>query len=115
MIGIHTGIVIRHMAAFTSVGGIDIIPLVTGITIIRNRYMRPCKRINTVVIKRRGRPGGFTMAKRAIGGVLHGLVIGVGGAQIVGVMTSVAGIGRIVIISVVAGGAIIGYSCMRPV
>lgn len=115
MIRIKAGIIIRCMTAFASVGRIVVIALVTSIAVGRNRDMRTSKRINTAVIKCRGRPGGFTVAKRAIGRELLSLVIGIGSAQIVAIVAAVAGIGGIVVIAIVAGGTIVGDSGMCPV
>lgn len=59
VIGVNACVVIRRMAAGTSVWRIGIVAVVTSIAIIRNRNMRSSKGINRIVIKSRGRPSRF--------------------------------------------------------
>jgi len=55
------------------------------------------------------------MATGAIRGELGPCVVGTGRGGIIAVVATVAGIGRIVVITVVAGSAIIGNGCVCPI
>ncbi len=103
------------VTAVTGVGRIGVIAVVTGITIICNRYVCACERINSIVVKRRRRPGCFRVAGGAIGRELRRSVIGIRRVGIIGCVTAVAGIGRGVVIAVVASGAIVGDGGVRSV
>lgn len=72
------------------------------------------RKIHLVVIKGSRRPGRFAVAAGAVGRKLCGFMVGIGGLVIVGNMAAGAGIWRVGVITVVAGGAVVGYSCMRP-
>lgn len=65
-----------------------------------------------VVVKGGRRPGRFTVAAGAVGRELRGFMVGIGGLIIVGHMAAGAGIGRVVVITVVAGRAIVGDYCV---
>ena len=103
VIRVGTGSIIGRMATRAGVGRIREIAVVTGIAVVRNGHMRPCKRINRVVVECGRRPNCFCMAQRAIGRKLRRRVVRAGRSRIIGRMTAVAGVRRIVVVAVVAG------------
>ena len=68
-----------------------------------------------VVVEIGRRPTGFIMATCAICGELCGLVVGIGRLVVIGVVASETGIGRIVVIPVVASRAVVGDHGVRAV
>ena len=109
------GSIIAVVTGVTSVRCVRIVAVVASVAIIRNRYVRTYEWINRIVVKRRWRPGGFAVASRAIRRELScGVVRGCCGG-VVAVVTGVAGIGRGIVISVVAGRAIAGNGGVRAV
>lgn len=71
--------------------------------------------MHTVVVEVCRRPCRFGMADPAVGWELSGGMAGVSSLVIVICMTAITGIGGIVVISVMAGRAVIGNARMRPV
>ena len=106
---------IGGMAARASIGGIVVIAVVTGITIIRNGCMRTRQRIHRIVVKHRRYPGRFGVASCAIGWELPCYVVGIGGRIKIGSMATIARIGRVGIITLMASSTIIGDRRMGPV
>lgn len=98
--------IISVMATVAGIRGTVEIPVVTGITIAGNGNVRPGKRINRVMIEGRRHPGRFRMAQCAIGGELGCGMVWIAGLGVFGIVAAVAGIGRIVVIAVVAGSTI---------
>ncbi len=116
MIWIHARVVIGRVATGTGVGRVVIVPSgMTKGTIVGNRDMRPGKWIGGAVIKRGRYPGRLGMAILTGGGQLVGWVIRIGRAVIISLVTTYAGVRCIVIISIVAGGAIVGDACVCPI
>ncbi len=68
-----------------------------------------------VVVKSRGRPGGFAVATGTIGGELRGRMVWIGGRVVIRSVTARAGIRRSIVVAVVTGGAIVRNNRMRPV
>ncbi len=106
---------IRAVTAVTSIRRIGIIPLVTSIAIAGDRNVCTRERINNAVVKRRGHPGCFRVARGAICGELRSSVIGRRRVGIIGCVTAVAGIRCGVIVAVVAIGAVVGDGRVCPV
>lgn len=73
------------------------------------------REVHIVVIKSGGFPSRFIMAHQAVRGKLSRLVIGVGGGIKVLCMAAHTGIGRVIIVPVVAGNAVIGNTGMCPI
>ena len=115
MVGVSCLIVIADMAARTGIRGVSIIAVVADITIIRNGGMGSRERIKTVVVEGRRNPGRFAVAGGAVRGKLLRDVVGIGCLVVIPDMTARAGIRGVIIISVMAGGAVIGNGGMRAV
>lgn len=115
MARVGAGIVIRLVAARTRIRGIGIIAVVAGIAIVRNRNMRSGKRINGAVVERRWRPGTFAVTTFTAGRKLIRRMVGVKGCGIIGLVAAHTGIGRIVVIPVVASCTIIGNRSMGAI
>ncbi len=115
MVRVQALVVIRRMAARTGVRGIGVIAVVAGDTVIRDRHVRSSEGIDCLVIKRRRRPGCFRVASRAIGRELIGGVVGVCGLVELRRMATGAGVRRIVVITVVAGCAIVSDGRVRTI
>ena len=105
---------IRVMASIAGIWRAVIKPVVAGITIIGDGRMRPGKRINDVVVESRRCPGGLGMTKFTFNRELRGKVVGTRGCIVFRIMASIASIGRVVIIAVVASSTVIGNSSMCP-
>lgn len=113
VVGIATAVVIGQMASFTGVGGIAVITAdVTSCTIIGNRYMRSREGEIRIVIETGGSPGRLGMAGGTIRRELIGCVIRVRCGVEICCVAANTGIGRIVVIAVVAGRTIIRYCSM---
>ena len=111
VIGISRLIVIICVTARTGIGWIDIVALVT--IIAAHVYMGSQNWIERVVECGR-RPGCLSVTICAVHGELLCNVIGVNGLVVVVRMTTSAGIGCIIVITVVAGSTVVRDSCMRP-
>jgi hypothetical protein len=77
--------------------------------------MRAGEGIKLVVVEGRRRPGRFGVAELTVGRKLGRCVIGVGGLIEINYVATCAGIGRVVVISIVAGRAVVRYGRMRAV
>ena len=102
------GAVIGRMTAVTGIGCIRVVAVVAGIAVVGNGRMRAHDRINRVVVEGRWRPGRLAVAGSTIGRELRCCVVWVGGSRIVSRVAAVAGVGRIVVIAVVADGTVAG-------
>lgn len=103
------------MAPVTSVGGVGVVALVANITVAGYCGVGTIQGVKSIVVKRSRRPGCFAVATGTIRGELSGCVIRVGRGRVVTVVAAVTGVGRIGIIPVVAGIAIIGNGCVRAI
>lgn len=115
VIGVDRPIIIRGMTTRTSVRGIVVISMVTGVTIVGNGNMGPGEWINRIVIKDRRRPGCFTMTGSTIRRELLRYMVWIQGSIVIRLVATYAGVGRVVIIPVMTGSAIIGNACMRSI
>ena len=115
MFRVQTRVVVWQMASIAGIRGIIVIALVAGITIVGYRNMRSGKRINGIVVKRRGYPGRFAVALRTIDGKLLGNVIGRSSLHIIIIMASITSIWRVIIIPVVTHRAIICNGSVGPI
>lgn len=113
MIRIGAAVIIRRVAAGTSVRRIVVIPLVATVAI--HGLMRALQRPETVVIDRRRDPTTFIVADHAIRGETSVLVIRIGGLIVIRCMATVACVRRIVIIAIVASCTIVGQRDMCAV
>ena len=105
--------VIAAVTAVAGIGGIGIITVVAGIAIIGDGHVRTHKWINGIVIESRRRPGGLGVAKRAVGGILLCRMVRVGGLCVIAIVATVAGVGGVIVVSIVTGGTVTGngYVC----
>ncbi len=113
MVRVGTGIVIGRMTTCAGVGGVGIVAVVAGVAITGNGYVCACKRIDRVVVEGRRRPGSLAMAIGATGRELRCRVVRVGRSSVVRRVASVAGIGCIVVIAVVASRTVTGNGGVR--
>lgn len=97
---------VLSMTAFAGVRRISVTAPVAGETIIADEVVSAGERIIIIVIECGRDPGGFRMAVDAFAWILLGFVIGVAGLVVIVQMTSHAGVGRVVVVSVMASGAI---------
>lgn len=110
VIRIYCLIVIVGMASRTRCRWIVVIALVT--VIATHARMCPHDRIERV-IEGGGNPGCLIVTFRTIGRKLLCNVIRIGCLRVIVVMTTIAGIRRIVIVAVVTCCAVVGNGCMR--
>ena len=115
VVWIGCGGIIRIVATIAGVRRIGIVAVVTSVAIVGNRHVRAYEWINRIVVKRRWRPGSFTVAGRAICWELSGCVVRRCGCCIVAVVTGVAGVWCIRIVTIVASVTIVGNRCVRPI
>jgi len=107
--------VIGHMASFTGIGGIVVIALMTYRTVVGYRDMRTGEWVHRIVIEGSRAPGVFRMAEGTIRGKLCAGVVRVGRHTVIRRMAAVAGIGRVIVIAVVAGGTVVGDGAVGSV
>ena len=101
-------VVIVRVTARAGVGRIVVVAVdVTGITVAGNGDVRARERIKIVVVERRGHPRRFRVTTGAVCRELGRFVVGVGGLVIIVDVATCAGVGRVVVVAVVAGGTII--------
>ena len=98
--------IIAVVAAIAGIWCIRIVALVASRAIIGNGYVCTYEWVNGIVIEGRWRPGCLAMATGTIRGELSGGVVRTCRGGIIAVVTGVAGIGRVVVVAVVAGGTI---------
>jgi len=116
VVGVARLIEVVGMAARAGVGRIGIIPTnMTGRAIIGNQRMATRERKEIVVIETRRRPSAFTVATLTIGGELSSLVVGVGSVVEIRQMASHTSVGRVVVIAVVTGRAVVGNGSVRSI
>ena len=116
VIWVGCAIKIGRVATCAGVRRVCIVPVVTGFTIIGDRYVRPREWIDGIVVKGGRRPGRFRVAGSAIGRELRRHVIRVGRSVVICCVTAVTGIGRVVVVSsCMTSSAIVGDDRMRPV
>ena len=115
MVGIQTRIVIWRVTARAGIGGVVVIAVVTGHTIVRNGQVCSGKRIDRVVVKSGWRPGSLAVTSVAVGRELRDHMVRIHNSNIIRSMASETGIRRVLVISMVAGVAVISNRSMRPV
>ena len=103
------------MATHTGIRGVVIISVVTGVAIIGYGYMSTREWIILIMIKARWYPGIFRVALSAIHWELLHYVVRIIGTLIIRRMTTYAGIGRVVVITIVTSCAVIRDRDMRPI
>ena len=110
VVGVASIVVVCQVAAYTGVGRIVVIAVVTGSTIIGNGRMRAIERIVVVVVgKRCRRPAGLGgVATGTVIAKAQGYVVGVAGLVEVRCMAARTGVGGIGVIPVVTSRAVIG-------
>lgn len=113
MAWVGTAVVVGCVAGIAGIGGIGIIALMALVAIAGNRYMGTGEGKYGVVVESRGCPRRFRVAYGTIGRELLCGVVWVGCLVIIGVVATVTGIGGIVVIPVVASGAIVGDGRVR--
>ncbi len=107
--------IVCGMTGFAGIGRVGIVAVMAGIAIIGDGLVCPCKRINDIMVESGWCPGRLGVAGSTIGWELRSLVIGVGGGIIFCRMTPGAGIGRVVVIPIMAGSTILGNTRMCPI
>lgn len=115
VVWVGTLVVIRRMAACTSIRRVRIIAVVAGNAVIRDRNVCPGERVYGIMIESRRRPGGFRVASRAVGRKLVRGVVGICRLVEIGGVTACAGVQRIVVIPVMASRTLVGNGCVRAV
>ena len=111
-----TGLVeISAMAARTGVGRVVVVTVMTGSTLISNHCMPARKWVKVVMIETRGNPRVFRVAILTVGRELRSFVVRIGGSIVVGQVTANTGIGRVVVIAIMTGSAVVGNGGMRSV
>ncbi len=116
MVGVGCTIKIGGVTTRASIRCIRIVSVVTGITIVGDRNVRPRERIDGIVVKSGWRPGGFRVAGSAIGRKLRGYVVWVGRRVVIRCVTAVACVGRVIVVpSGMTRSAIVGDDRVRPV
>ncbi len=115
MAGIEGLVVVKRMTGLAGIGRVGIIAVVAGITIIGDGLVRPSERVYRIVVKSGGYPGCFRVAGSTVQRELRSLVVGIGGGIVLRRMATGTGIGRIVVIAVVADRTITGNTCVRSV
>ena len=101
-------IVFWGMAGITSIGRIGIIALVAPVAVVGDGQVCAGEGEHGVMVKSGGCPSRLRMAQGAIGRELLRGVVGVGGLVIIGAVATVAGVWGVVIVPLVASGAIAG-------
>ena len=108
-------VVIVGMAPGAVVRSIGVISVVTCRAVRSNSRVRTRERVVRIVIKGGGGPGCLRMTRCTVGWkLLHGMV-GLLGLVVVVRVTTRTGVGRGVVVAVVAGGTIVGYGGVSPV
>ena len=100
VVGITAGVVIRLVATIAGIGRGGVVPVVAGIAVTGNRNMCTGKRINSIVVERRGRPGIYTVTGLASCGETGSGVVRVIGRIVIGSMASETSRRRVVVISI---------------
>ena len=115
VVGIGRLRIIGVVASIAGIGRIGIVAIVAAGAIVGDGRMRTIQRIIIVVCREGSRcpPSGRGMAHRTIGRNTQRSMVGIVCLQIIGIMATIASIGRIGVIPVVAGSAIIGNTGMR--
>ena len=106
-------VVVGIVATVAGVGGIGIIALVAQVTIVGDGYMGTGEWEHGVVVESRGRPSRFRVAYGTIGRELLRGVVWFGCLAVIGIVATIAGVWRIVVVPVVASGTVIGDAGVR--
>ena len=116
MVRIGRTVVVGQVAAHTGIGRVVVIAIVAGSAVISNARMRAIERVVVVVVgKSRRRPAGLgSVATGAVIAKAQRYVVGVAGLIEISTVTTCTGVGRIVVITVVAGGTFIDNNGMPP-
>ena len=108
-------VVIGGMTGIASIGRIGIIALVAPVAVVGDGQVRAGEWEHGVMVKSGGCPSGFGVALGAVGWELLCGVVGGGCLVVLGVVATVAGVGGIDIIAVVAGCTVVCKGGMCPV
>lgn len=115
VVRIGTAIIIRCVTASTGVWGIVVIPIVAGIAIISDRGVGPGQRVERIMVEGGRYPGRFSVAILASGRELVRSVVRIQGAVVIRLVTTDTSIRRVIIIPIMANGAIIRNGSVRSV
>ena len=107
VVRIGTLTVIRAVATVASVRRVRVIAVVTSVAIARYRYVRTRERIDGIVVKRRRHPRCLRVTQGTIRRKLRCRVVGHRRLRVIGSVTTVTGIRRIVVVPVVTRCAIV--------
>ena len=113
MAGVTGAVKVVVMASGAGIGRIGIVALMAVVTI--DTDMRAGQWIEGIMVKSRGRPCGFGVAKGAISRESCVDVAGICGGDVIVVMTGGAGVWRIGVVTVMASGAIVSDRGMSAI
>jgi len=108
MVRIGCLVIIGLVTSFAGIRRVVVIAVVASCTIIGNIDVCSGERVNIAMVESRWRPAVFIVANRAIRRELQGNVVRVGRLIVIVFVAAVAGIRRVVVISVVAGCTVVG-------
>ena len=116
VVGICGRVVVCQVTAYTGVGCIVVIAVVTGSAVVSDSRMRAIKCIVVIVVgKSRRCPAGLGgVAARTVVAEAQRYVVGVAGLVKISTVTTRTGVGGIVIVPVMTGSTLIGNQCMTP-
>ena len=100
-------VVIDHVTSLACIGGVVVVPVVTGITIVGNDEVRSSQRVEIIVVKSGRHPSGFSVAFLAISRELVGEVIRIVRLVVVVCVAAVTSVRRIVVVPIVTDGTIV--------
>lgn len=115
MVRVKAAVVIRCVTTGTGIGGVGVVPLVTGVAIVGNGYVRAREGIDRIMVKGRRGPGRFGMADGAIRRKLIDHVVGVAHTVVICLMAACASVRGVVVIALVASGTVVRDGRMRSV
>ena len=115
VVGVAGLVEICRMAAGTGVGGIVVVSVVAGSTLIGNDGVPARKWVKIVVVESSRYPGRFCMTVLTVCRELGRLVVGIGGAVVIRQVAAYAGIRRVVVVAVVTSRTVISNTCVRAI
>ena len=107
VVGAHRLVIVTGVASKAGIGRIVVISIVAGRAVIRNRHVGASDGINIIVVKGRRYPGRFRVTRLTVRRELRTGVVRIGGLPVIILMAAKTGVRRVVVIPVMAGGAII--------
>ena len=116
VVGISALIVVSIMATCAGIGSIGVISAqMAGRAIICHRQVSPREGEESPVVEGGRGPGVLRMAGGAVRRELMCSMVRIGGRVVIGSVAPATGIGRVVVVAVMAGRAIIGNGCVGAI